>query len=162
MRVTRRQLRRLIREVYIGREGKPPVDPRRYVKEKMRPEMEKLGLWELLSDDPVTAKELYVSLADDPIASQIVDLEASDPFLWASKRRPELTDEFQDKINKKIEKITDELGTIQVDMRYILSEDDLHPEHPDWEEFVDLESRRGTLLRLYDKLKNIGFKQARR
>ena len=112
--ITRRQLRKLIKEVFIGREGGPPINPRRHYDEKMRPEMEDLGIAPLASTDPESqkmAKELYASLTDDPIGKQIVDFEAADPDFMKDDRT--LTqaygrdDEIEDKRAQILHEIDD-------------------------------------------------------
>ena len=112
--MTRRQLRKLIKEVFIGREGGPPINPRRHYDEKMRPEMEDLGIAPLASTDPESqkmAKELYASLTDDPIGKQIVDAEVADPDFMKDDRT--LTqaygrdDEIEDKRAQILHEIDD-------------------------------------------------------
>ena len=114
MKLTRRQLRKLIKEVYIGREDGPPINPQRHYDEKMKPEIEDLGMGSLESSDPESqkmAKELYASLTDDPIGKQIVDFETADPDFMKDDRT--LTqaygrdDEIEDKRAQILHEIDD-------------------------------------------------------
>ena len=85
MKITRRQLRKLIQEAFIGQVGEPPVSVQRYLNKKgYHPDIAS----QLKSDDPASIRqglEMQGSKFGDELAFKISDASSDDSFLQKEK-----------------------------------------------------------------------------